>query len=93
MSSWIFTAIIIIACIVYLKVVFSENTRYRIKLITGWICLTIMGFCNIFTYIFCTPVLLNLIVGILVIIQVVAEACQMVYRMSPTEEVIEVKVE
>lgn len=75
MLSWIFTGLTVVTFIVLAYFVFNKNMSNGTKIVASWIGLSVIATLNILTYAFVSPFILNLVVGILLFIEIVVQAC------------------
>ena len=72
---WIFTCLTAVtfttlACFAFIKGISSKT-----RIMAGWICLSVIAILNILTYIFVSQLLVNLILGLLLFVEIVVQAC------------------
>ena len=80
MLGWFFTGFNAALLIALAIVLFNKKIIGAVKLIVAWGCLTLMGISNILTYIFVSQFVPNLVIGILLIVEIVVQACRVVYE-------------
>jgi len=80
MLGWFFTGFDVALFIAIIIVIFNKKIMEAVKLIVAWGCLTLMGISNILTYIFVSQFAVNLVIGIMLIVQVVVQACRVLYE-------------
>lgn len=80
MLGWFFIGFDIALFIAIVIVSFNKKIMDAVKVLVGWGCLTLMGISNILTYIFVSQFPVNLVIGIMLIIQVVVQACRILYE-------------
>lgn len=80
MLGWFLTGFDVALFIALAIVIFNKRIMEAVKVIVAWGCLTLMGISNILTYIFVSQFPVNLVIGIMLIVEVVVQACRILYE-------------
>ena len=72
---WVFTCLTMVNLAVLACFAFIKGISNKTRLMAAWICLSIIAILNILTYVFVSQFLVNLIIGLLLFVEIVVQAC------------------